>query len=67
MSCPYPRTAAPPCLPLNIKDSLKEDGRLFAFGFYLRLLVLAFGLLGFWLLDKGKLFDVGDFGREQDC
>jgi hypothetical protein len=33
---PLPRTAAPPCLPLGIKDSLKE-----AFGFW---------LFGFWLL-----------------
>jgi hypothetical protein len=33
--------------PLCIKDSLKEDARLFAFGFW--------------------LFDVGGFGRENDC
>jgi hypothetical protein len=59
------RTAAPPCLPLDIKDSLKEDTRLllFALGFLLEafcfwLLLLAFG---FWL------FDVGGFGREKDC
>jgi hypothetical protein len=30
MSRPSPRTAAPPpCLPLDIKDSLKEDKRFF--------------------------------------
>jgi hypothetical protein len=37
MSHPSLRTSAPPCLPLDIKDSLKEDARLlllhFAFGF----------------------------------
>jgi hypothetical protein len=28
--CPSPRTTAPHCLPLDIKDSLKEDwGRVF--------------------------------------
>jgi hypothetical protein len=33
MSCPSPRTAAPrPCLPLGIKDSLKEVVRLFGWG-----------------------------------
>jgi hypothetical protein len=32
MSRSSPRTAAPPCLPLDIKDLLKEDARLFAFG-----------------------------------
>jgi hypothetical protein len=40
MSHPSPRTTAPHCLPLDIKDSLKEDGRLllwaFAFGFLLK-------------------------------
>jgi hypothetical protein len=30
MSHPFPRTAAPPCLPLGIKDSLKEDKTLLA-------------------------------------
>jgi hypothetical protein len=35
MSCPSPRTVAlPPCLPLDIKDSLKEDVRLFGWGFF---------------------------------
>jgi hypothetical protein len=30
MSCPFLRTVAPPpCLPLDIKDSLKEDVRFF--------------------------------------
>jgi hypothetical protein len=45
-------------LPLDIKDFLKEDTRVFAF--------LAFGFLmgkafGFWF------FDVGGFGREKNC
>jgi hypothetical protein len=42
MSCPFPRTAAPPrCLPLDIKDSLKEDVRLSYEGGFL--------MGGFWL------------------
>jgi hypothetical protein len=32
----FPRTAAPPCLPLGIKDSLKEDARLLALGFWMK-------------------------------
>jgi hypothetical protein len=53
MSFPSPRTPAPPCLPLGIKDSLKEDGRLllwelFALGaLAFRLLFWAFGILTF--------------------
>jgi hypothetical protein len=39
-----PRTAALPCLPLGIKDSLKEETRL---------LLLAFGLLDFWAFGFG--------------
>jgi hypothetical protein len=39
MSRPSLRTAAPPCLPLDIKDSLKEDARLLFEG------VLLWGLL----------------------
>jgi hypothetical protein len=42
---------------------LAEGGnKTFAFGFW------AFGLLGFWLwlLDEGRLFDVGGFGRQKD-
>jgi hypothetical protein len=31
VSHPSPRTAAPPCLPLDIKDLLKEDDRLLGF------------------------------------
>jgi hypothetical protein len=45
MSLPSLRVVPlPPCLPLGIKDSLKEDVKLFVF---------AFGLwaLGFWLFD----------------
>jgi hypothetical protein len=41
-SHPSLRTAAPPFLPLGIKDSLKEDARL-----------LDFWLLGFWFLAFG--------------
>jgi hypothetical protein len=40
---PSPRTVAPSCLPLDIKDSLKKDMRL----------------LGFWLLDEGSFFCCG--------
>jgi hypothetical protein len=39
------RTAVPPCLPVGIKDSLKEDTRLFGLGFLLE--AFAFGLLLF--------------------
>jgi hypothetical protein len=58
MSRPSLRTATPHCLPLDIKDSLKRDARLFALGllalgaFALRLLLLAFGFLrgkAFWM------------------
>jgi hypothetical protein len=54
------RPAAPPCLPLDIKVSLKEDRRLLLWGF-------CFGLLGFGVLDEGRFFDVEGFGREKDC
>jgi hypothetical protein len=52
--------------------TLKEDTRLLLWSFCFgllpwRLLLLAFGLLGFWLLDGGRLFDVGGFGKEKDC
>jgi hypothetical protein len=51
MSRPSRRTAAPPCLPLGIKDSLKEDTLgLLLWGF-------CFGLLGFWLFDVGGLLE----------
>jgi hypothetical protein len=40
MSCISPRTAAPPCLLLGLKDSLKEDARL---------LLLASDVESFWL------------------
>jgi hypothetical protein len=33
MSYPSPKTAAPPCLPLGIRDPLKEGLRLWAFAF----------------------------------
>jgi hypothetical protein len=64
MSCPFLRTAAPPCLPLCVKDSLKEYTRLLFWELLLLgLLALALGLLAFWcgrLLEgkriaKGKL------------
>jgi hypothetical protein len=32
-SGPSPRTTAPPCLPLGLKDSLREDARLLLFCF----------------------------------
>jgi hypothetical protein len=34
MSLPSLRAAAPPCLPLGIKDSLKENLGLFALGLF---------------------------------
>jgi hypothetical protein len=49
MSHPFPRTAAPPCLPLGIKDSLKEDARLFDGG--------AFGFLDVGIFWKGGLLE----------
>jgi hypothetical protein len=73
MSCPSPRTIAPPpCLPLGIKDSLKED-----IGEMLMLLMagvclpasctkdsmvkvkgfLAGKLFGFWLFGCGRLLE----------
>jgi hypothetical protein len=57
MSHPSSRTAAPPCLPLSIKYSLKEDARLLLWG----LLLLAFGLLAFGFL----VWEA--FGREKNC
>jgi hypothetical protein len=68
MSHPSLRTTAPLCLPLDIKDPLKEDraggGLFWAFCFGL----FAFWVKGsFWLLGKWKLFDMGGFGREKDC
>jgi hypothetical protein len=75
MSHPSPRTTIPPCLPLDIKDPLKEDTGfllwafcfgafalgLFALGFLLEAFAVSFWALSFWL------FDVGGFGREKDC
>jgi hypothetical protein len=52
MSHPSLRTAAPLCLPLDIKDSLKEDRRLFALGFLLKAVAFALGFC-FWLLAFG--------------
>jgi hypothetical protein len=43
---PSRRITAPPCLPLDIKDSLKEDARLLLWGFLLW--AFAFGPLAFW-------------------
>jgi hypothetical protein len=48
VSRPSLRTAAPPCLPLDIKDSLKEDPRLFALGVF-ALGGFALKAFGFWL------------------
>jgi hypothetical protein len=47
MSCFSWRTAAPPCLPLGIKDSLEEDVRHFALGAFC-LGAFAFEAFGFW-------------------
>jgi hypothetical protein len=63
MSLPSPRTAAPPWIPLGIRESLK-DGRLLLLlwglllwgAFTLRLLLFAFGFL-VWEA----------FGREKNC
>jgi hypothetical protein len=51
-----PKNCCSTLLITDIKDSLKEDARLFALGFCFRLLLLGF-----------KLFDVGGFGREKNC
>jgi hypothetical protein len=50
VSLPSPRTAVPPpCLPLDIKDSLKEDMRLFGMqgGFWMGEAFWMQG--GFWM------------------
>jgi hypothetical protein len=62
-SCPSPRTAAPPCLPLGIKDSVKEDMRLFfCFGsFCFEAFAFCFWLLGFWLFGVGALWKGKEF------
>jgi hypothetical protein len=50
MSLPSPRTTAPPCLPLAIKDSLKEDAGLFALDFLsFELWAFGFWFLAFWM------------------
>jgi hypothetical protein len=57
MSHPSPGTAALPCLPLDIKDSLKENWGV-AFALDLLLEAFAFGLLLFWVKGgfwKGEL------------
>jgi hypothetical protein len=60
MSHPSPRTAVPPCLPLGIKDSLKEDARLLLWAFCFE--AFAFGFL------TGKVFWMWEtFGREKNC
>jgi hypothetical protein len=55
MSSPSPRTAAPPYLPLDIKDSLKEIASLFALG-----------LFAFWCgrLLEGKSIAEGELLKE---
>jgi hypothetical protein len=74
VSRPSLRNAASPCLPLGIKDSLKEDVRLllltfdfWAFGFWA---FWAFGFWAFWVLAFGFLMkegflDVGGFLGER--
>jgi hypothetical protein len=66
VSRPSLRNAASPCLPLGIKDSLKEDVRLllltfdfWAFGFW------AFWVLAFGFLMKEGFLDVGGFLGER--
>jgi hypothetical protein len=49
-SQPSPRTASPPCLPLGIKDSLKEDVGVFLWCFLLWAFWLRIFLLAFWIL-----------------
>jgi hypothetical protein len=49
MPRPSPRTAALPCLPLDIKESLKEDWGPFALGFLLWAFVWGLFALGFLL------------------
>jgi hypothetical protein len=47
MLCPSPRTVAPPpCLPLDIKDSLKEDSRFFDGGVFFMGFLMGDGLIG---------------------
>jgi hypothetical protein len=55
---PLPRTAAPPCLPLDIKDSLKEEMRLLLWAFCFGLFAVGFLLeaFGFWLFDVGSFW-----------
>jgi hypothetical protein len=62
MSRPSPRASAPPCLPLFIKEPLKEEEWLFA----LRLFALE-GFLGLWL-DSFALgfFGVGSFWKGKE-
>jgi hypothetical protein len=83
MSHPSLRTTAPPCLPLDIKDSLKEDTRLLLLGFLLqrlfalgafalRLLLLpfGFGLLAFWcgrFLEGKKIAEGKRIGEKENC
>jgi hypothetical protein len=47
MSRPSPRTAAPPYLPLDRKDSLKEDVRLLLWAFVLGVFAFCLRLLLF--------------------
>jgi hypothetical protein len=70
MSCPSPRTDAPPFLPLDIKDLLKEDTSLLllfwgfcflAFGFWMKGGFLMWEVLegkriaeGKWIAEGGK-------------
>jgi hypothetical protein len=57
------QTTAPPCSPLSIKDSLKENARPFALVLFVFLTGKAFG---FWLLDEGRLLNVRGFRRKRN-
>jgi hypothetical protein len=55
MSLPFPRSTTLPCLPLAVKDSLKEHMGLFVLGLF------ALGAFAFeFLVCKA-------FGREENC
>jgi hypothetical protein len=64
------RTAAPPCLLLDIKDSLKEDRRLLLWGIWFGAFALGFWPLDFWLFGVGgfwkgkKLLKVKELPKE---
>jgi hypothetical protein len=71
MSRPSPRASAPPCLPLYIKDPLKEEEGLFALRIFALEGFLDFGLVlllwGFWcgkLLEGKTIIDGKSMAKE---